>query len=167
MPECRVKAFETDFLARRQIRRLARLNQVEDRIEVLGKCQAKTLREHLRPGTLLVCDIEGGELILLDPAAVPALRQAQILAEVHDGTQTYGSTANGMRERFARSHEIIELRAKERSCWMNEHRTALPLSTALLTEAVEEHRSHGMTWLWMRPKLSAGTLAEESRFLRW
>ena len=49
---------------------------------------------------LLLCDVEGAETELLDPAAAPALRGIDMIVECH------GGAAKLLIERFESSHEI-------------------------------------------------------------
>jgi hypothetical protein len=67
-----------------QIRQLASTNQVSDRINVFGECTKEGLNRVLKPGGFVICDCEGAELELLDPAVVTELRSATICCELHD-----------------------------------------------------------------------------------
>jgi hypothetical protein len=84
---------------------LAKLNQVEDRIEQRGLCGVVDLLPLSGPRTLVVCDCEGGESELLDPEAVPGLRESFIICEVHECFAA-GVTSK-MIERFAPTHRIM------------------------------------------------------------
>jgi hypothetical protein len=64
-PTTRITAFDTDFISRRQVRRLAALNQVADRIQIGSFCHHSDLDTLSRSDTLVVCDIEGFEVQLL------------------------------------------------------------------------------------------------------
>jgi hypothetical protein len=84
MTQARVYAFETDPRGQELCGQLARLNQVEGRVEVRGECRAEHLRELAGPGALLICDCEGAEDALLDPAQAPGLAGCDLVVECHD-----------------------------------------------------------------------------------
>jgi hypothetical protein len=77
-------AFEAQALGRKRLKRLARLNAVEDKLQVLGTCQRSDLQKLLQPGkrTLLIMDVEGYEQVLLTPPLDDFL-VADILVEMH------------------------------------------------------------------------------------
>ena len=85
-----VFAFDVDPIARRQARRLARLNGVSGRVRVFGECTHFKLNELITGETFVVCDIEGHELVLLDPVKVPGLKEADLLIEVHEESASAG-----------------------------------------------------------------------------
>src|SRR6202040_3341645 len=83
-PSSRVEAFETLGELHPLIESSARLNGVSARITLRGMCDANALRQSLEsvtPPALVVMDIEGGEVGLLDPRSIPQLRHADILVE--------------------------------------------------------------------------------------
>jgi Ribosomal protein L11 methyltransferase (PrmA) len=102
-----VFAFDLDPIARRQARRLARLNGVSARVRVFGKCTHFKLNKVITGKTLVVCDIEGHELFLLDPAKVPGLKDADLLIEVHEESASAGvqSVEERIAGRFVHSHD--------------------------------------------------------------
>lgn len=65
----------------------------------------------------MICDIEGYEYELLDPAKTPALRQCDILVELHEFERA-GLTMEGGRDelmrRFSVSHDIEIVSAQPR-----------------------------------------------------
>ena len=56
-----VFAYDTDYLSRRQAKKLAKLNNVEDRVRVGNFCDHSDLDAISNDNTLVVCDIEGFE----------------------------------------------------------------------------------------------------------
>jgi hypothetical protein len=167
-PEARVEAFEALPELHPLIARTAAVNGVSDRIAISGTCTAPFLHARLDAAegpTLVLMDIEGGEVDLLDPEAIPALARADILVETHDAFVA-DATATLIR-RFRDTHDIACYSARQRSLgdfppdflprlkrWfpelavelMNERRTGLqrwlmltaksPVSTAAATEIV-------------------------------
>ncbi len=151
LPQAHIHAYDTDFISRRQARRLAHLNHVEERVRVSGFCSAAELAKRGSGGALLVCDIEGYERSFLCPATSPALLGLDILVEVHEDGANAPSTLEVLKERFSTTHEITELHAQSREEWF----ATLPqLRSDLLRDAANEHRYNGLTWLWMKRRTS-------------
>src|SRR4029450_13683825 len=86
MPEARVIAFETQRTCHSQLRAIAVANGLQERITIRGFCSPSDLAQAVEVGnrTLVVCDSEGGERDLLDMDRVPALRNVDVLVEVHE-----------------------------------------------------------------------------------
>jgi hypothetical protein len=83
--ESRIIGFEADKENHwEKARQLAELNEVAHRIEQRGYCDAQALSEVLKEGSFVICDCEGGEIELLDPERIPALKGSEILCEVHE-----------------------------------------------------------------------------------
>jgi hypothetical protein len=84
-PEARLVAFERSAALRDDCARLAQLNGVRDRLELGGACDTETLASLDPEGeVLLVMDVDGAELDLYDPEAVPWLKRSDFLIELHD-----------------------------------------------------------------------------------
>jgi hypothetical protein len=96
--------------------------------------------------------VEGYEATLLDPAIVPELAAAWVLAELHEFIVAgIGPTIRG---RFAGTHRITEIEQKDRT---RADHPFLPwyarfLPTAYATYPVNEFRPARMSWLWMEPR---------------
>lgn len=144
-PGARVVAFDSDAEARVLCERMARLNGVQDRLTVMGACSPPGLQNALAPGSLVVCDCEGYESVLLDPVAVPALRVCDILVETHDYLCAGVSTA--LAERFRTSHSIrwVATRPRDPSVYPQIRH----LSPRLRRLAVHEFRPASQQWAWM------------------
>lgn len=155
LPATRVTAFEMEANGQRQLAAMARLNEVADQVEVRGRCEPADLQEALRVAdgdAAVVCDVEGYERELLDPAAVPALRQAAILVELHDFIVP--GVTELLVERFGVTHDIQHIWQQERRRdefpWTTVGTRLLP--RRYLDWAVSEWRPVRMAWLWMTPK---------------
>jgi hypothetical protein len=155
-------AFEMEAAGRRLIARMAQLNGVESLVEIRGECtRAELLRyvgKHDRP--FVLCDCEGGELELLDPVAVPELRKATMLVEVHGrvelppGKHADHPSAMGalLTDRFWPTHSVnvIPIQPRIASDWPAE---LAGISTPLdRLCAMREHRSAGPGWLYLQPR---------------
>lgn len=150
----RVTAYEADANSRPHLERLAELNGVADRIVLHGPCDVDGLNAALANApmpVLVLCDVEGYEDVLLDPVKVPGLKHAHVLVETHDFAKA--GLTNGLKARFAPSHEIVEIFEQKRSPDENPHRD---LYTKLMPHyyqmlVVGEGRPPGNNWLWMKP----------------
>jgi hypothetical protein len=149
-----VFAFDLDPIARRQARRLARLNGVSERVRVFGQCTHFDLNQLITRKTFVLCDIEGYELVLLDPAKVPRLKDADLLIEVHADSVSAGiqSTEERITGRFAGSHTIERRVSYDRETWLREHYLLwqTKVSRERMLKSLDEARSGSQVWLWVR-----------------
>jgi hypothetical protein len=152
MSNTRFVCFDADPSNQEQIKTLAALNGVAERINVKGFCDDKALAEALGSraagDALVICDIEGGEVEVLRPDAVPALRNADMLVEMHDIIRK-GCTA-ALRGRFASSHEIQEIATRRRG--PGDFPAGVDLEPQKRLECMDEGRGAVMTFLWMRAR---------------
>jgi hypothetical protein len=107
LPNACVFAFDIDPLARQLCHKMARLNQVTDRITIQGECTTHHLQELVGDNTLIVSDCEGCELQLLRPDSVACLRACDLVVELHDCFDP--STSEVVTGRFAQSHDTVVL----------------------------------------------------------
>ena len=92
---------------------LAALNKVADRIIQKGFCDNNELSAVCEAGDFVMCDCEGGEVSLLDPVNTPALRNCEILCEVHE---FYAPNATAILvERFKTMHKIELINEQHRT----------------------------------------------------
>jgi precorrin-6B methylase 2 len=86
LPQAVIYAFDSDPKAQVICRNTATLNQVTDRVMVLGTCTPPVLLSLLRqhPAALLVIDCEGYEKELLTDAVLAAAAHASLIVECHD-----------------------------------------------------------------------------------
>lgn len=121
MPAARVFAYDTDPRARELCRQTAALNGVADRVTVGGRFDGADFARFA--GALVVCDIEGGERDLLDPAAFPALRDIDLIVELHDFLDP--ALSGLILDRFAASHDAVVVDLAERTLRLPEPFPAL------------------------------------------
>jgi hypothetical protein len=150
LPRARVVGFDLAPIARYLTRRSARLNGVDARLTILGGCTPDTMREALRGAQrpAILCDCEGYEDVLLDPAGSPVLRTARILVELHD--MFVPGVTGRIRERFALTHAIEEFTARPRT--PADAPPGTGLSNDDLLYALDEGRWGHSNWMWMTPK---------------
>lgn len=145
MPQAQVLARDSSPEAQDLCRALAQANGVADRVQVGGVFTHADFDLCAASRSVVICDIEGAEDRLLDPAAAPGLRQADVLVEVHEG-QSPGLTAR-LTARFQASHRITRIgRRLAEDClpaWAEE---LSDLDRLLL---LWEWRAAPTPWLWM------------------
>lgn len=83
LPNVQVTAYDIDEKARENTAELKKANELSN-IEIKAECTHKELNQKSKPNTLVFCDIEGFEKILLDPAKAPNLKNVDLLIESHD-----------------------------------------------------------------------------------
>jgi hypothetical protein len=108
-PRAEVVAFDTDAWARRVVELMARSNGVTN-LTINNVCTPQWLQVHLRSGAFVLCDCEGAEDQLLDPAEVPLLFTCDLLVELHEA-RARGVTARFL-QRFGESHDLAVIRAR-------------------------------------------------------
>ncbi|HEV7684458.1 MAG TPA: methyltransferase [Pyrinomonadaceae bacterium] len=148
LPRARVYAFDIDTRARALCTSLAEVNKVAERVIVAGECNHEKLNSLIRGRTLIVCDCEGCELPLLDPALAPELAKSDLLVELHD--MIIPGITPTIISRFTQTHEITLIDAEERDP------TAFPVLKDFdqLTQrtAVAEFRDGPMQWGYLQAK---------------
>lgn len=157
LPKVEVIAFETEAEGRRHLQGLSERNGVSDRIQILGECGVNELREAIDVNhkTAIVCDVEGAESILLNPDAIPELRQTFILVELH--SKKCPGIKELLKSRFQSSHDIHVVVQEPRGADDFPYQS-FPISLfpkAYLENAVSEFRQPWediMEWYWMLPR---------------
>jgi hypothetical protein len=147
MPGAEIVCFEKEEAARRLLGQFATENDVASRLEVHGVATADRLESVLKgmDRTVVICDVEGAEADLIDPSAVPGLKTADILVELHDFVNP--EIASILRARFHPTHRILEIPARDRRLedWTVDSHLGRRHKLALL----DELRPAGMRWFWM------------------
>lgn len=155
----RVVAFESDERARALIRRMAEMNGVRERVRVEGLCEPEALARTIPADSpcLLIVDVEGGELSLLNPETLPALKRCHVLVELHDFIRD--DTSAEIESRFRHSHTIEKIRQRGRGVEDLPFRD--PLLDRWVVRYTDEQRPVVMEWFYMRPRgRSSGTGGE-------
>jgi hypothetical protein len=153
-PRARIIAFEMEMKERSALAEAAELNYVADRIEIRGKCEPQDLESVLSGSarSLVICDVEGYEFVLLNLDTVPSLARAAILVELHEFIHT-GITEK-IRARFTPTHKITHVWQEERTLtdfpFTDFYTRCLPKS--YLRWTVTESRPERMSWFWMEPR---------------
>ena len=147
MPQSRILARDESATAQALCRQLAEINGVADRVAVGGRMTHADFAMCASQTTLILCDIEGAEAELLDPAAAPGLLSADILVEAHDVLRP--GLADLITSRFAASHLVTRFDRHlngDLPDWMES------LSDLDRLLALWEWRGGPTPWLWMQRK---------------
>jgi len=152
VPDAVVFAFDTSEKCRSLCAKLADLNGVSPRVKIGGSCDHTALNQIAGDRVFLMCDCEGYEVDLLDPLAVPALAQWDILVELHDCIRS-GITPTIL-SRFEGSHDIRLIDSVRR-----EPRD-YPIVDFLKNRydrrlALDDRRSSPQQWAWMKARRAA------------
>lgn len=152
-PKTQVIAFEGDLAGRQLQEELAVLNHVDDRLRIEEFCDADALRQALTVagGGLIICDIEGGELALLNPEIAPDLVDDPwtLLVEIHDHVDA--TIADTLIERFRDTHTIEEIVSRPRRAGDLPAAVRRPLLSRWVPAYLDERRPGPMRWLLLRP----------------
>jgi hypothetical protein len=151
---CEVFAFDIDPICRSQTRRLAELNQVSNRVHVRGECKHDLLNDLIDGSTLIFSDIEGYEVVLLDPAKAPKLKNADLLIEIHEKAAGDMQVEKLVTDRFGDSHTFERRISLSRDAWIEEHEALWRdrISREEISNAIDECRPMPQTWLWAKRK---------------
>ncbi|WP_448188397.1 hypothetical protein [Azospirillum sp. sgz301742] len=103
-PHVAVHARDIDPAALDACRRLAEANGVADRVIVGGRFTGEDFAAFAGQRVLVVCDVEGFEQELLDPARFPALTGFDVLTELHPFARA--NMAEEIPRRFRPTHTV-------------------------------------------------------------
>lgn len=148
----KVIAFETEEHARNLMASLAAKNRISN-LEIKGSCTVEELNSLERNGvTVIVCDCEGFEEVLLDPSQNHWLENACILVELHPWVAP--DIENILQKRFSPTHTIQVIHQADRKL------RDFPLRSLIcrfvppyyVLRLINEGRPIRMSWYWMKPK---------------
>ncbi len=165
MPTVEVYAFEAMDEVRRTLAAAAAANDVAVRVRIGGYCDIPELAAALDDGdgVLVVCDIEGGEVSLLDLARVPALRRATLLVECHGPPED--PTEPVIARRFLSTHELRRVGTEQRVLAHLPAGVAEPWRGRMpttLEALMQEHRTPPQSWLLLTPRARAAAAPHPS-----
>ncbi|GAB6268722.1 MAG: hypothetical protein STSR0002_14640 [Smithella sp.] len=143
-PNSKVYAYDTDAEALLLCKELARSNNVESKIIINDLCTHKELEYFGSKKTIVICDIEGDELHLLDPSLAEGLQYTDIIIEAHDFIAD--GISETLSDRFKHTHKIEMIVDYEREPKMV---LGENINEEILREIIDEKRPVGMKWLRM------------------
>lgn len=148
LPGATVYAFEMDDSLRAETIRSSQRNGVDGRVRALGLADPNALATLPLTSALVLCDCEGYERELLDPALIPWLAKSALLVELHE-FEAPGVT-DVLRARFSVSHEIgiVEQRPRDAATWAA--RAAISTrDAAMLLEEIRPLNGVALPGRWM------------------
>jgi hypothetical protein len=110
--EADIFAFDIDERARAACTALADRNDVAPRLTIGGRFEPADFDRYANRRTLVLCDIEGDETKLLDPVQAPALREMDMLVEIHSVDGAW--TSERLLPRFEETHDITMIEPEPR-----------------------------------------------------
>jgi hypothetical protein len=133
---------------------MAEANGVEARLDIRGQCGPGELQRALETAgrAVLICDVEGYERELLDPAEVPALARIPMLVEVHEDYAP--GVSRSLRERFDGTHDcvVVEPRGRGRADLPTPVESFRLAPEFFGTLALNEMRGSATPWFWLTPR---------------
>jgi hypothetical protein len=153
LPNLTVVAFEATTQGQQMLYKLAALNNVQDRIRINGFCDPISLTKCLDeapPDTLIICDVEGAEIFLLDPSLIPQLTKFCILVELHPWQ--HPGVKNVLTQRFAITSCVTTISSAKRVSGDFPQQLKVNLSNSLKVDAMNELRPPDMEWLLIKPQ---------------
>jgi hypothetical protein len=150
MPNTQVLAFDLNPKAQEVCTSLAQKNEVLDRIQVGALFKPEDFEAYGGQKVLVLCDIEGAEKDLLNPAVAPALKDIDLIVESHECLLP--GITQLLINRFKNSHQITliqdngQRQLKDAPQWFNN----LAHLDQLL--ATWEWRSGPTPWLVMKTR---------------
>jgi len=156
--ETKVVAYDIDPIARRRQKQLAALNGIENLV-IRKYCDHKKLSKEISGKTLVVCDVEGFEVVLLDPAKARELERADILVELHPfGEMSAQAVEDLIVERFVGTHIVTKtvISPREPLRYSASVDNLKNIDLEVLTEAMNEYRIDSQSWLWLKAEQSDG-----------
>ncbi len=160
-PSIRSVAYESTPEARAACLAVAERNGVADRLVIKGHCGPSDLRDELATEDvdLLIVDIEGGELEVLDPVRIPGLADLPIVVELHD--VFIPGIREELQRRFEATHHVREFVARDRTVsdlratWL---RWAAAVFPPLADRLLNERRPGRMSWYILTPRAPSPSL---------
>lgn len=152
MPNTRVLAYDLNPKAQEVCAQLAHKNQVADRVAVGGLFSPEDFAPYANQRVLLMCDIEGAERELLDPALAPDLKGMDIIVESHECL--IPGITQLLIDRFKATHEITLVQDDGQRQLIKPPNWFINLAHLDQLLATWEWRSGPTPWLVMKPKSS-------------
>jgi predicted O-methyltransferase YrrM len=151
VPSSTVYAYELNPFPARVCTRLAEANAAEGSLRLFGECGVADLQALPRRRSFVLCDTEGAEAVLMDPDAVPLLRSASLVVELH--AFAVPGVEDLIAGRFAATHDIEIVRTEAR--YIGEYPALMEVPGVTYIDralGVAEFRPYPMAWAVMEPR---------------
>ncbi len=147
IPAAKIIAFDIDEEALKNAKELIQLNGL-DNVQIRTECNHAELNILCDENTLVFCDIEGFENILLDPIKVPNLRKADLIIESHDFI--IEGVSELLVQRFVKTHKITIV--VDYPFKMKKYNTPNNVNKENFERIVNEHRRPATKFIFMEHK---------------
>ena len=151
----KIYAFEMQEEYRSFLLNLSSSNNCKN-IEIHGECTTDLFHQFLsnnKESSFVFCDIEGGEIELLDLKKVPELKSTKILVEVHE--MYVPNCEKTLIKRFKNTHSYTIIRGRERTLQDLPDRLnflRFISSPTKILSLMGEGRPYPMNWLYLEPR---------------
>lgn len=142
-------AYDLSSTARELCSETAIASSAQERMRIGKRFSLETLASLPVDGALVLCDIEGGEVELLDSTAAVALAPCVVVVEVHEDTRP--GAGDELQAAFALTHRAVTVRQQPRSDvperlagWSADERA----------RALREFRGPRLHWIVFEPEAS-------------
>ena len=155
LPDSKVYAFEIQEKYRDFLLNLSLVNHCKN-VAVHGECTTEILHKFLAKDntpSLIICDIEGGEIELLDLNKIPELQRTSILVEIHE--MYVKDCEKTLIDRFKKTHSWTIIQGKERTLKdlpKNLNFLRFISSSKKILGLMGEGRPYPMNWVYLEPK---------------
>jgi len=102
----RCLAYEIDITAQKNIRNLAKINGVEEKIEIFSEFNAQTLETQKIEKCIILIDIEGAEFDLLDQTTFLNLKRCKLIVELHEFGENSNQKISQLIEKSNSTHKF-------------------------------------------------------------
>lgn len=165
-PQTKHYAFESDFRSRFVLRRNLEANNLSSAVQVGEHCSTEVLQKLLNSSAgpvFIICDVEGMEAELLDADLVPGVRNATILAELHEFAVR--GVGEFLTKRFESTHVVREIGSEPRSA-RDLFGDQFPLWAHFLPRSAidrfAKERPGIQKWLFLQPRSCEGKSSGET-----
>lgn len=148
-PNANIYAYDIDPISRSQCLNLWKLNESRGRLKILKKCTSKEFLQKSKGKTLIVCDIEGAELDLLNPEDSRSLINSDILVEIHKTSHTVEENSSILLKRFNKTHEATLIESNSQQIPLIISQT-LNISPDIIKKYTSEGRPYIQNWLFLK-----------------
>jgi len=151
-----IVSYEGSEVGRKLQTELATLNQIENKIKIKGYCDEQILKEEMLKydKILLICDVDGYELALLDNNLNPKLNNTTMVIECHN--HCYDKMESDLIKRFCKTHIIESIpvrRTADYEDYPNPNLIYRILPSKYKEFPIREtERADEDTWLYLKPK---------------
>lgn len=149
LPRALIHGFDIELRERQLCRAMAAANGVAERVTVEGRCDPAVLQSLIERRTLVIVDIEGAEIELLDLARAPKLAAADLLVEIHDHDRT-ARIGNAIQAHFAGTHELTVIPSAPRRA--EDHPLVAFLPAAEDRQLAVMEREGPQEWFFLRSR---------------